>query len=570
MNDLRKQKIYHLQRSTMSAEDVPSPSTYRDHLLSHSLVREMFRHNLVGAGGRFKKMRADLNRYRSALQRMYAERTAALYERRNQLVSEAEKILKIRSPGSREERRLKEILDELELELNDEEIPAPKEPLKVPRRYLGSSEPKLSIYERKLLEETQRNKVLKRDLRVLDDWLKEISTPIAKVVQIRRIPSLTWEDFQKKHYARAKKRVAEMNRARHNLVHDFNSFNENVIRKLVAARDSVERQRIYRSTRQLPVDARVPKAVKSDTATSVSASSTTPEDEGKSRPVGARVPKAVKSDAATSVSVSSTSPEDEDKNRPDDTRYPKAVKSDAASCVSVSSTRPEDEDKSRSDDTRYPKDVKSDAASCVSASSTTPEDEDKCRSADARYPKAVKLMQVVSVSSTRPEDEDKSRPDDARDPKRRTGNSSFCVGSSTTPEDEDKSRSADTRYPKAVKPDAASCIASCVSASSTTPEDEDKSRSADARDPKAVESDTAAFVSASSITPEDEVKSRERRSESLSSVPVFQGQETTEGTGTSEESEMINVNSLDEQGTSEESTLNSQLETSEKSSQNES
>ncbi|GBM50582.1 hypothetical protein AVEN_266796-1, partial [Araneus ventricosus] len=178
----------------------------------------------------------------------------------------------------------------LELELNDEEIPAPKEPLKVPRRYLGSSEPKLSIYERKLLEEIQRNKVLKRDLKVLDDWLKEISTPVAKVVQIRRIPSLTWEDFQKKHYARAKKRVAEMNRARHNLVHDFNSFNENVIRKLVAARDSVERQRIYRSTRQLPADARVPKAVKFDTATSVSPSSTTPEDEDKSRPVGARVP----------------------------------------------------------------------------------------------------------------------------------------------------------------------------------------------------------------------------------------------------------------------------------------
>ncbi|GBM50581.1 hypothetical protein AVEN_266796-1, partial [Araneus ventricosus] len=92
----------------------------------------------------------------------------------------------------------------------------------------------------------------------------------------------------------------------------------------------------------------------------------------------------------------------------------------------------------------------------------------------------------------------------------------------------------------------------------------------DARDPKAVESDTAICVSASSTAPEDEVKSRERRSESLSSVPVFQGQETTEDTGTSEESEMININSLGEQGTSEGSTLNSQLETSEKPSQNQS
>ncbi|GBM02487.1 hypothetical protein AVEN_26866-1, partial [Araneus ventricosus] len=66
----------------MSAEDVPSPSTYRDHLLSHSLVRDLFRHNLVGAVGRIKDDPADLNRYQSALQRMYAERTTALYERR--------------------------------------------------------------------------------------------------------------------------------------------------------------------------------------------------------------------------------------------------------------------------------------------------------------------------------------------------------------------------------------------------------------------------------------------------------------------------------------------------------
>ncbi|KAF8770224.1 hypothetical protein HNY73_017781 [Argiope bruennichi] len=119
------------KHSSMSSEDAPSPSTYRDHLLSRSLFRELFRHNLVGPDGRMKDNPDNMKKYLSFLEKMAAERRTALYEKR----------------------------------------------------------------------------ILKRDLKVLDDWLEEISTPFAKVVQIRPYkPCLTWKEFQRNHHARVKKR----------------------------------------------------------------------------------------------------------------------------------------------------------------------------------------------------------------------------------------------------------------------------------------------------------------------------------------------------------------------------
>ncbi|GFY58314.1 uncharacterized protein TNIN_399161 [Trichonephila inaurata madagascariensis] len=161
---------------------------YRDHLLSQTLFLELFQNNLVSAEGEIKGTSEEFNKYRSILARRYAERTAILYEMRSpigertllrmvhrlqffrepdlvggggkkQLVTEAEKLLKIRDRSPREEMLLKNILDELDLELTGDEIITPRE-LKPPRRYLGSPEPMLSIFEHKLKEEEHRRKLL--------------------------------------------------------------------------------------------------------------------------------------------------------------------------------------------------------------------------------------------------------------------------------------------------------------------------------------------------------------------------------------------------------------------------
>ncbi|GFT38587.1 uncharacterized protein TNCV_4949041 [Trichonephila clavipes] len=76
-----------------------------------------------------------------------------------QLVKEAEKLLKIRDRSPREEILLKKILDELDFELTGDEIIETRH-LKPPRRYLGSPEPMLSIFEHKLKEEEHRRKAL--------------------------------------------------------------------------------------------------------------------------------------------------------------------------------------------------------------------------------------------------------------------------------------------------------------------------------------------------------------------------------------------------------------------------
>ncbi|GFR27581.1 uncharacterized protein TNCT_235121, partial [Trichonephila clavata] len=119
-----------------------------------------------------------------------------------QLVKEAEKLLKIRDRSSREEILLKKILDELDLELTGDEIIAPRE-LKPSRRYLGSPEPMLSIFERRLKEEEHRRKVLKKDLKILDKWLENISTLDTKVIERHApIPVMNWTDFKKKRHAK--------------------------------------------------------------------------------------------------------------------------------------------------------------------------------------------------------------------------------------------------------------------------------------------------------------------------------------------------------------------------------
>ncbi|PRD24714.1 UNVERIFIED_CONTAM: hypothetical protein NCL1_42956 [Trichonephila clavipes] len=130
---------------------------YRDHLLSQTLFLELFQHNLVSADGEIKGTTEEFNKYRSILARRYAERTAILYEMRKQLVKEAEKLLKIRDRSPREEILLKKILDELDFELTGDEIIETRH-LKPPRRYLGSPEPMLSIFEHKLKEEEHRRK----------------------------------------------------------------------------------------------------------------------------------------------------------------------------------------------------------------------------------------------------------------------------------------------------------------------------------------------------------------------------------------------------------------------------
>ncbi|GFT65754.1 uncharacterized protein NPIL_190261 [Nephila pilipes] len=223
---------------------------YRDHLLSQTLFRELFQHNLVSADGRIKGSREEFNKYRSNLALRNAERTTLLYEMRSQLVEEADKLLKIRDRSPREEILLKRLLDELDLELTDSEI-CDSHKIESHHRYLGSTEPMLSLCERKIKEETYRMKVMKRDLKILDEWLENISKLDAVVIKSDPIPTTSWKDFKKKHHTRVFNRMTEMDCARHNLITNSNTFNDSLIRKLLAPRKKkIEGNRLLRKNNQ--------------------------------------------------------------------------------------------------------------------------------------------------------------------------------------------------------------------------------------------------------------------------------------------------------------------------------
>ncbi|GFY79465.1 hypothetical protein TNIN_410381, partial [Trichonephila inaurata madagascariensis] len=97
----------------------------------------------------------------------------------------------------------------------------------VPRKIInaGESEPNKSVWDRAFLAEEERIKVLKRDLKKLDEWLEVISRPDMKVLYSpTKLPEESKKD-ELRFRERTNKRLAYMDIARKRLISIYEDAN---------------------------------------------------------------------------------------------------------------------------------------------------------------------------------------------------------------------------------------------------------------------------------------------------------------------------------------------------------
>ncbi|GFY58313.1 hypothetical protein TNIN_399151 [Trichonephila inaurata madagascariensis] len=95
-------------------------------------------------------------------------------------------------------------------------------------------------------------------MKILDKWLENISTLDTKVIERHPpMPVMSWTEFKKKRHARIWKRMSEMDRARHNFIRHLNTFNDTLIKKLLAPRKKkIQGNRVLQKKRQQLIDAK--------------------------------------------------------------------------------------------------------------------------------------------------------------------------------------------------------------------------------------------------------------------------------------------------------------------------
>nr|XP_042901327.1 uncharacterized protein LOC122269948 [Parasteatoda tepidariorum] len=118
----------------------------------------------------------------------------------------------------------------LNFEISDTGLLVSKEPDEIKLRYLGPSEPNQTFWERQIVADEKRMKMLKQDLRVLNKWLDEMSEPSYKI--LRFAPSTLFEQkkLREKHYKeRTRRRLEKMSEARRRFI---NAYHKNYEKSL--------------------------------------------------------------------------------------------------------------------------------------------------------------------------------------------------------------------------------------------------------------------------------------------------------------------------------------------------
>ncbi|XP_035233093.1 uncharacterized protein LOC118204907 [Stegodyphus dumicola] len=105
------------------------------------------------------------------------------------------------------------------------------------RRYLGAREFSLSLWERHIIAEKERVKVLKRDLKILDDWLKSISTPMTEILEAKEDTPTEWKEKEQSFRRRTRRVHGKMESARQKLVKSLHIENDEAITHVLSPKE---------------------------------------------------------------------------------------------------------------------------------------------------------------------------------------------------------------------------------------------------------------------------------------------------------------------------------------------
>ncbi|XP_035218582.1 glutamic acid-rich protein-like, partial [Stegodyphus dumicola] len=102
------------------------------------------------------------------------------------------------------------------------------------KRYLGPSEPRLSIWERMVIAEDERVEVQKRDLKLLNDWLRGLRSRHVRVYKYAESSEARLEELKRRRQERRDKFLSDLAKGRRYLVSAFHKDNDRMLRESYA------------------------------------------------------------------------------------------------------------------------------------------------------------------------------------------------------------------------------------------------------------------------------------------------------------------------------------------------